>query len=201
MDVFAALALATEPPRTMSLKYKPVKDGDAVMQKPMWLQIFGVGIWITLITMIFLWFGPNIWLDSRYPYGTPVDSPLAGKYVSDGITVEDPVKLVHTVAFIIFMVMHLFNEIACRKVSVQDFNMFERFFNNWLFTIIIFGQAAALWAFVSFAPGRKFLKVSEISSVQWGTAVLFGCSVLIVSPLLKLVPEKFLERIPSLVDE
>lgn len=37
MDVFAALALATEPPRTMTLKYRPVKDGDAVMKKVMWL--------------------------------------------------------------------------------------------------------------------------------------------------------------------
>lgn len=63
MDIFAALALATEPPRTSSLKYRPVKDGDAVMKKIMWLQIFGVGTWITLITMIFLWFGPSIWLN------------------------------------------------------------------------------------------------------------------------------------------
>jgi len=201
MDIFAALALATEPPRTSSLKYRPVKDGDSVMKKIMWLQVFGVGTWITIITMIFLWAGPAIWLNETYPYGTPVDSPLVAPQTIDGIVVEDPVKLVHTIAFNIFMVMHLFNEICCRKVSIQDFNMFDRFFNNWLFTFILFGQAVALWAFCEFAPGRKFLKVSEMNSVQWGTAVLFGCSVLIVSPLLKLVPEKHLEKIPSLVDE
>jgi magnesium-transporting ATPase (P-type) len=209
MDIFAALALATEPPRTMTLKYKPVKDGDAVMQKSMWLQIFGVGTWITLITMIFLWAGPNIWFGKRYPYGSVSDTisfdaatmKEADWYHNDGILVDDPVKHVHGFAFLLFMVMHMFNEIACRKVSVQDFNMFERFFNNFLFTFIMIGQAVALWAMFSFAVGQKFMKLQPISSVQWGTALLFGCSVLLVSTLLKLVPEKFLDRIPSLIDE
>lgn len=192
MDIFGALALATEPPRTKCLKYEPVKDGDAVMTREMWMQIFGVGIWITLVTMIVLWAGQPLLDTIPYNYGQPVGTQTEP---------YDPVKRVHTFAFNLFMAMHLFNEVCCRKVDSEDLNMFDKFFNNWLFTLILFGQAFAQWAFSAVGPAMLFMGTSALDSVEWATIVIFGLTVLVVSPLLKLAPEKARAKIPALIDE
>jgi Ca2+ transporting ATPase len=69
MDIFGALALATEPPKTNVLRYKPVNDKDSVMTKDMWRQILGVSVWISLTTLITYWSAAAV-MGFTFPYGS-----------------------------------------------------------------------------------------------------------------------------------
>ena len=142
MDMFAALALATEPPRTRALRGKPVKDGDAIMTNAMWTQIFGQGVYIALVTLIILWAGPAFY-NAPAGYGTAPATTIRAEPTGDdapkslGEVQGETVLMVHTMAFNTFMFMHFFNQFCCRKVNVYEWNMFERFFNNPLFLIVM----------------------------------------------------------------
>jgi len=49
------------------------------------------------------------------------------------------------------MMMQLFNQINSRKLGIRDFNIFERFFNNWMFIIVLAAEFAAQWFIVDLA--------------------------------------------------
>jgi len=51
---------------------------------------------------------------------------------------EGTCKALHyTMIFHAFVFMQVFNEINSRKLGEREFNVFEGFFNNWLFLFII----------------------------------------------------------------
>jgi magnesium-transporting ATPase (P-type) len=185
MDTLAALALATEPPKTRSLEHKPIRDGDAVMEKYMWRQIIGIALWTVIVMLFILFAGKAIW-DFKYDWES---TPL-----------EEPARRTHyTIVFNTFVLMQLFNEFNCRKLHRHEYNPFERLFNNWLFIFIMIGQFALQWAFVQVL--NRFAGTEPLTSEQWAACVMMASTVWIIAPLLKLTPDAFLNKIPSLVNE
>jgi len=79
MDTFAALALASEKPHPSIIRTPPVKQGDLLMTKIMWRQIYGVTIWCVGIMCILLVFGKWLWdldfskNDEFYVNGKPTE--------------------------------------------------------------------------------------------------------------------------------
>lgn len=45
--------------------------------------------------------------------------------------------LLYTVIFHSFVLMQVFNEINSRKLGSKEFNVFDKFFNNYLFQVVI----------------------------------------------------------------
>jgi len=43
------------------------------------------------------------------------------------------------IMFHTFIMMQVFNLVNCRKLGIKEYNIFERFTNNWLFVGILFG--------------------------------------------------------------
>lgn len=185
MDALAALALATEPPRTIALQAKPVKSSDPIMTSHMWRQIMGVAVWQVVIVLFLQFAGPALW-DLDFPYSaTPVENANR--------------KVLNTIIFNTFVFMQIFNELNARKIGEKEFNPFVRLFNNWLFLFIVAGQVGMQFVFIEIIP--VFAQCASLDSAQWMMCVLLGSTVLIVAPVLKVTPDRFKEMIPKLVDE
>jgi Ca2+ transporting ATPase len=48
----------------------------------------------------------------------------------------------YTILFNTFVMMQVFNEINCRKIQPDEYNVFAGFFNNFFFLLIIFISVA-----------------------------------------------------------
>jgi len=57
MDVLGALALATSPPLTTVVRQKPQVDGNQIIDKVIWRQIFGICLWNVMVMCIIIFFG------------------------------------------------------------------------------------------------------------------------------------------------
>ena len=113
----------------------------------------------------------------------------------------DPLpKATHwSLMFNTFMYMTLFNFINCRKVGEKDFNVFDRFFHNVYFLVILFGLLLVQYGFTTYL--YKFFKLAPLTGTMHGTAILFASGVLLVSVLLKLTPEAWVNKIPVHIKE
>jgi Ca2+-transporting ATPase len=61
MDTFAALALASEKPHPSIIRTPPTKDGELVMTKVIWRQIYGVALWNVIVMALLIVFGKYFW--------------------------------------------------------------------------------------------------------------------------------------------
>jgi hypothetical protein len=105
------------------------------------------------------------------------------------------------VVYNVFVLSHLFNEFNCRRIANDEFWVFDRLFNNWLFVIIMAMQFGTQYLFIQFPLFQKFLGTTELSGTTWGACVMIASTVWMVAPILKALPAKFTEKIPVLVDE
>ena len=121
MDTFAALALATEPPRPELLEDKPHGRDDNIMTSVMWRNVIGQAIYQIIILCVLLFFGAQIFNVQERDIGTKWNQ-------------ENGVHF--TIIFNTFVMMQVFNEINSRKIGAYEFNVFEGFFNNWMFLLI-----------------------------------------------------------------
>jgi len=80
-------------------------------------------IWNVLIMCIVMFTGAHIY---NIPY-------LRSDRIT-GTTTGDVNKKLHmSIMFHTFCFLQLFNQINCRVVGVKDYNVFTRFFSNWIF--------------------------------------------------------------------
>jgi len=134
MDTLAAVSLATEPPPPTELKKERIKKHDKIIIPVMWRTILGQALYQLLVMITLLYFAP-LMFDKNYDY---IDGPM---YETDGSPAN---RLVHyTFLWHTFMMMTLFNQINSRKLGVREFNIFERFLNNWLFIIVLAAEFGA----------------------------------------------------------
>jgi magnesium-transporting ATPase (P-type) len=205
MDTLAALALATEPPHPTELKQGKIKKSDRVFLPEMWRAIFSQVIYQQLVMIILLYGGPAM-------FGIKYDLINTDFYVTSNNPLLEGTptnKLVHyTFLFNTFMMMNLFNELNCRKLGVQEYNIFERFFNNKLFLLIICAQFAAQWFIVAIGTfggpgeiGATVFRTTPLPFTMVLASVLFGCGSLIVASIFKATPPAWLEKIKVEVDE
>jgi len=78
--------------------------------------------------------------DPLYPTSTEIDlRTAAGLNVEPNVWVEGQGTnkvLMYTICFQSFVYLQLFNQINSRKLGEKEWNMFENFFNNWMFIMI-----------------------------------------------------------------
>ena len=120
MDTLAAIALASEPPHPTALVGNPVQASDSIFSQEMWRSILGVSLYQFLIMIFTILIGPFVFTASAVEGETEAS------------------KMQHyTIAFNAFICMQIFNEINCRKLNTAEKNVFENFFNNFTFLIIL----------------------------------------------------------------
>ena len=61
MDTFAALALASERPHPSIIRTPPTKEGELVMTRFVWRQIYGIALWNVLVIATLLVLGKSFW--------------------------------------------------------------------------------------------------------------------------------------------
>lgn len=129
MDTLAAISLATEPPSSNAdnwgLEERRQKQ-DKIILPSMWRNIMVQTVY-QLIVMIVMLYSVNFW------FGVPFKS------------VEHFTILFHT-----FVLMNLFNQFACRKLSWGELNIFSEIFNNLWFLIIVTAEFVLQFCYVQY---------------------------------------------------
>jgi Ca2+ transporting ATPase len=159
MDTLAALSLATEPPHIDDFQTAQQKKGDKIILPVMWRNILGQALYqlVILIAMLYsvpYWFGIDYpWIGTSFTDSNsiPILNPATGEITGYDVQIKPEatnMKQHYTIIFHTFVMMNLFNQINCRKLSVTDLNIFKRFFNNFYFLIVLAGEFAAQWFIV-----------------------------------------------------
>jgi magnesium-transporting ATPase (P-type) len=161
MDTLAALSLATEPPHIDDFQTAQQKKGDKIIIPVMWRNILGQALYqlVILIAMLYsvpYWFGIDYpWMNTTFTdtISIPITSRTTGEVIEYDTEVTQNaiyMKQHYTIIFHTFVLMNLFNQLNCRKLSVTDLNIFNRFFNNFYFLTVLAGEFVAQWFIVEF---------------------------------------------------
>lgn len=201
MDLFAALALATEPPLKSVIEGPPFSDRRPILTPTVWRQILGVSLWNVIVLVCVMIFAP--WAaDLSYPRKISSDKVMPSGFnpalpreqqTGDALEyLESQDKKRHlTYMFCIFVFLQVFNMINCRKIGRRDFNVFENFFHNWyfllMFTLIIVIQIIG----TNYFP--VIFRTLPLTRSEWGACIMVGSSTLAASALVKLTPEKWVK--------
>lgn len=189
MDTLAAVSLATEPPHPTELKKERVKKHDRLILSVMWRTILGQALYQILVLVVLLYFAP-LMFDMNYDY---IDEP----FYRNG---EPTFRTYHyTLIFYTFILMNLFNQVNSRKLGIKDFNIFERFFNNFYFLVILIGEFVATFFMVEI--GGVIFRTASLPLSMHITAISLGVGTWIVGAILKATPEPWVEKIPVLINE
>jgi len=211
MDLFAALALSTEPPHKSVLDGKPFDDKVSLLTPTIQRQILGISLYNFVVMTILMFFGSMIAGLDHYDRSISTLYPMP-----DGFTTRDPAdygvmdkkylgaqaKTKHlTYIFNTFVFLQLFNMINCRKTGKHDFNVFESFFHNFYFILFFCLTFVIQYILIEWFPWVS--RTVSLSRGEWGSSICVGATVLIVSALLKMTPESWVERISTdgLIDE
>jgi magnesium-transporting ATPase (P-type) len=141
MDTLGAMALATAPPLA-SIIHQPAISGDVkILSKTMWRNIYGVAVWMVFTMFITVYFGRLIF-DLDYTKSTATTD----KCTDDDIAATEPClkdqyaadKKTHfTVIFTTFVFLQFFNLINCRVIGANEYNIFKKPFNSWIFLLVL----------------------------------------------------------------
>jgi len=141
-----------------------------------------------LVMLINLFFGEYMW-DISYN-----NQP---EWYVDGVPTN---KCTHyTMLFNMFMFMQIFNLLNARKIGIKEFNIFQRFFNNWMFLLIITFVTCFQILVVQYAG--KFARVGPLTSRQHAACIIWGLGTWVVGAALKATPAEWVDKIPVSVDE
>lgn len=203
MDTLAAMALATAPPLA-SIIHQPAVSGDVkILNKTMWRQIYGVAVWMVLSMVITIYFGRLIF-DLDYVKSTATTD----KCSADELAATEPClkdayaadKKTHfTVIFTTFVFLQFFNLFNCRVIGADEYNIFKKPFNSWVFLLVL-----AVIFFVQWSACEWFTIIFETQTLtgeQFGRCVLGAVPVLIAAFALKLTPAHWVELMPVSIDE
>jgi magnesium-transporting ATPase (P-type) len=139
MDTLAAIALGSERPHPNIIKNGPVKEEDPLITPSMLKQIYGMTIYMFLVTTILYFFVDNVWdleydnADLKFVNGVPTNKAV-----------------VYTLVFNSFVWMQIFNEFNCRKVGAHQYNVFNGLMSNWIFIVVITVVILLQFALVEF---------------------------------------------------
>ena len=194
MDTFAALALATEPPSDALLDREPQSRNEKIVTAVMWRNIIGQALYQAIVLLVLLFFGAQIFgfeMD-EYSSGTGMDSYFypVDVYSPTGVLIHaegDPtLKCVqYTILFNAFVFMQVFNEINARKLGDQEYNVFEGFFNNFLFLFVIIFTIIIQIVLVQY--GGQAVRCAPLTWQYHLICIAIGSVSLINGVLIKLV--------------
>lgn len=178
MDTMASLALATEPPSEELLKRKPYGRTEYIITPIMWRNIIGQAVFQLIVLNIILFFGDEIF---NVPNQIGIDSwtPENGKHF--------------TLFFNTFVFMQVFNEINARKLKREELNVFEGFFNNPLFLIILVFTVIVHYFLVEL--GGRAVQCSPLTIQQHLITFAIGSFSLVNGVFIKILPEEWFQSI------
>lgn len=207
MDLLAALSLATEPPQASIIHQKAITDEEIILNKVIWRQIYAIMIWEFFVMFIIIYFGEAMF-DLRYTAGTQVENRGESYESGYGLNVPTIVgleaqdKAIHmTIIFNTFVFLQWWNMINCRTVEVKDFNVFRRFFGNWMFIAVLVLIFLVQWSASNYWFGIFLFETTEISSQDFFTSFVWGFTVLPIAWLVKMTPVSWVEKLPVKIDE
>ena len=186
MDTFAALALATEPPSDDLLDQPPYGRNDIIVTPVMWRNIIGQGLYQASVLVVMLFAGGDI-------FGMPF-SDNDHFYADNEQTIPTNRLRVYTMIFHTFVFMQVFNEINSRKLGAMDFNVFQGFFNNWLFLSITILTVVVQCCMVQY--GGLPVRCAPLTLEQHAICIAIGSFGLIQGVIVKaFLPVRWFARL------
>jgi P-type Ca2+ transporter type 2C len=173
MDTFAALALATDSPSRSMLDRKPESRTAPLITVTMWKMIWVQAI-LQMFVSFFLYFaGPSL------------------PHIGDWDQTER-----NTLIFNTFVWMQIFNAVNCRRID-NKLNIFESFWNNWIFIGILFVMVGGQ-VLIVFIGGAAF-SVVRIDGVGWAISIIIGFLSLPVGVIARYIPDAVMAAIMTTV--
>lgn len=196
MDTMAALALGTEMPTMELLDRKPYRRSCSLISRTMWRNIFGHSVYQLTVCLVLMFGGRSLFTELDTCYTTALSAGPGGSRDDDFF--EDCQSQHNTIVFNAFVWMTLFNEINSRKCN-GELNVFERFFDNMLFTYVLVVSAVVQFFFIEFfgafsrtvslATGAQSSD-SNLPSIPWAwpVCILLGLGSLLWNLAVRLIP-------------
>ncbi|KAJ1666171.1 plasma membrane calcium [Coemansia sp. RSA 1646] len=166
MDTLAALALATEGPTDAILDRPPQQRNSALITFEMWRMIIGQAAFQVAINLLLLNHGLEIF---HLPAST------AG------------VAVLRTMVFNSFVFLQVFNQINCRRIQPNEFNVFANIHRDHGFILVQIFIVAAQWLLVTYG-GIAFSTV-PLTGLQWTGTLFIGVLSLPIGLLIRTLPD------------
>lgn len=166
MDTLAALALATEGPTDAVLDRPPQQRNSALITFEMWRMIVGQAAFQVVINLLLLNHGLEIFHLPDTKHG---------------------LAILRTMVFNSFVFLQVFNQINCRRIQPENFNVFANIHNDTGFILVQIVIVGAQWFIVTFG-GIAFSTVS-LTGLQWAGTLFIGVLSLPVGLLLRMLPD------------
>jgi magnesium-transporting ATPase (P-type) len=156
-------------------------------------QIYLVSLWNIIVMMLVMFCGAslaNLTYDRETdPYGSSEDDPIGSAMKAD--------KRKHfTYIYNTFVFLQLFNMINCRKIGKKDFNVFEEFFHNMYFLVLFVFIAVVQYLQSNIAFFSSITNCEYMERSEWGSCIAVGSTTLLISALIKVIPETWIRKLP-----
>ena len=170
MDSLAALALATEPPTDELFNSKPFGRSENMINPDMVITVATQSIYQIAVLLTILYAGPDLF---DIPEGWDNDdwNTENGKHF--------------TIFFHAFVMLQVFNEINCRKLSLSEINVLKGFFINWMFVAILVLTFAIQMVFVQ--VGGEALRCVPLEAYYHFVCIGLGVVGLIYGVMVRVV--------------
>jgi Ca2+ transporting ATPase len=213
MDSFGALALATEPPREEVLNRRPYRKDDYIIPRKMMKHILGQAVYQITVMMVIVFAG-DYWIpefltpssdlpaeaiysnnangDQQYVRSGRLHYVDGGSDYADDYILYGPSRHL-TFLFNTFVLMQLFNFVACRKIN-DEINIFQAIHKSKIFIGLLFLMLAGQ-LIIGNVGGKAFsVSLYAMDGRQWLIALAFGVGSWILNLLLKYVPNKMFRK-------
>lgn len=186
MDILGALALAATRPTDAIADYEP---GQGKLITPfMYRQIIGITLFQVGIMMVIMYGGKSVF---------EVDYSASTQTIEDDA--EGKMKRTHfTLIWNTFIWLQFFNLINCRDVSAEKMHGCEKLHKNFLTWLILLIIAGVQWAGCFTFLGFLIFEARKTEAREFAVCVVAAASVVVANALLKLIPSRWIAKMPSL---
>mmetsp|Transcript_14009 Transcript_14009/g.14029 ORF Transcript_14009/g.14029 Transcript_14009/m.14029 type:complete len:902 (+) Transcript_14009:226-2931(+) len=168
MDSLAALALATQDPDDKVLDSTPYGKNEYILSPWIIANIIIQSVYQVTVVVVILFWGPDIFgIDAGWDSDWPEEESEH-----------------YTLCFNIFVMLQLFNQINCRKIRPEEYNVFAGIFNNWQFLTILSIEFVCQILFVQ--KGGDFMNTEPLSIEELVICILIGSTTLLVTLIFKI---------------
>ena len=107
---------------------------------------------------------------------------------------DEHMKRVCTTIFNTFVMMQIFNELACRRFKSEEWYIFDNFFNNWRFIVIMLITIVVQVGIIESAEtsfGKYVFGIANLDLIHQALCILVAANVVTWALLCKIIiPEK-----------
>lgn len=97
------------------------------------------------------------------------------------------------------MFLLIFNEFNCRQVGPTEKNIFSDIYKDWWFMFIVVVMVCVQYSSCNWL--HFMFETSNIDNYLFLKCVAWGFTVLMVSFIVKMTPERWIEKMPDQIDE